>query len=57
MQLDKSLAVSISLCIGRLANAVPEIISPYLSEFIKQVCMSLRNTKNSEEKHEAFVYI
>jgi transportin-1 len=48
------LARNVSLCIGRLANLDPITTSESLDKFIKQFCLSLRMTKNSREKEEAF---
>jgi len=54
-RLNKSLAQNVCICIGRCANVVPDIISNYLDQFLKQFCLSLRNIKDSLEKQEAFM--
>jgi len=54
-RLNKSLAQNVCISIGRCGNVLPEIISNYLDQFLKQFCLSLRNIKDSLEKQEAFM--
>lgn len=54
-RLNKSLAQNVCISIGRFGNVLPEIVSNYLDQFLKQFCLSLRNIKDSQEKQEAFM--
>jgi len=53
-RLNKALAQNVCICIGRLALINPEVVSQYLSSFIKQFCLTLKSVTDSEEKREAF---
>lgn len=53
-RLNKSLAQNLSILLGRLCLAYPKRMSRHLDSFLKQFCLSLRFTNDSNEKQEAF---
>lgn len=53
-RLNKSLAQNLSILLGRLCLAYPKKMSRHLDSFLKQFCLSLRFTNDSNEKQEAF---
>ena len=54
-KLNKSLAMNISITLGRLGLLAPDDVAQYLEKIIKQWCVSLRFLKsNNTEKHQAY---
>jgi transportin-1 len=50
----KTLSENTAITLGRLGYACPNEMAPYLSQFIKICCLSLRNIRDNEEKDSAF---
>ncbi|CAG0890893.1 unnamed protein product [Darwinula stevensoni] len=50
----KTLLENTAITIGRLGYVCPDDVAPYLGQFIRPWCMSLRNIRDNEEKDSAF---
>lgn len=50
----KRLLENTAITIGRLGYSCPNEVAPYLSQFIRIWCISLRNIRDNEEKDSAF---
>lgn len=50
----KTLLENTAITIGRLGLVCPEIVAPYLQQFIRPWCSSLRNIRDNEEKDSSF---
>ena len=44
----------VAITIGRLGFVCPKEVAPYLQQFIRPWCSSLRNIRDNEEKDSAF---
>ena len=50
----KTLLENSAITLGRLGYVCPADVAPYLSQFIRIWCTSLRNVRDNEEKDSAF---
>ena len=50
----KRLLEKTAITIGRLGYSCPNEVAPYLSQFIRIWCISLRNIRDNEDKNSAF---
>ncbi len=50
----KTLLENTAITIGRLGLVCPNEVAPYLSQFVRVSCLSLRNILDNEEKDSAF---
>ena len=50
----KTLLENTAITLGRLGYVCPNEIAPYLGQFIRLCCLSLRNIRDNEEKDSAF---
>jgi transportin-1 len=50
----KTLLENTSITIGRLGYVCPVEVAPYLQEFVRQWCTSLRHIRDNDEKDSAF---
>ncbi|PAA65300.1 hypothetical protein BOX15_Mlig026208g1, partial [Macrostomum lignano] len=50
----KTLQENTAITIGRLGLVCPMEVAPYMSRFLRQWCLSLRNIRDNEEKDSAF---
>ncbi len=50
----KTLLENTAITIGRLGLVCPNEVSPYLNQFVRVWCLSLRNIRDNEEKDSAF---
>ena len=50
----KTLLENTAITIGRLGLVCPNEVAPYLNQFVRVWCLSLRNIRDNEEKDSAF---
>ncbi|XP_065583415.1 transportin-1-like [Artemia franciscana] len=50
----KTLLENTAITIGRLGFVCPQDVAPFLHQFARQWCLSLRNIRDNEEKDGAF---
>ena len=50
----KNLLENTAITIGRLGFVCPNEVAPYLGQFVRLWCISLRNIRDNEEKDSAF---
>eukprot|EP01112_Ceratiomyxa_fruticulosa_P017712 TRINITY_DN5573_c0_g3_i1.p1 TRINITY_DN5573_c0_g3~~TRINITY_DN5573_c0_g3_i1.p1 ORF type:complete len:897 (-),score=174.50 TRINITY_DN5573_c0_g3_i1:289-2979(-) len=54
LSLHRNLLENTAITLGRLGLVAPEIVAPYLEEFVQSWCLSLRNIRDDIEKDSAF---
>ncbi|KAL6045658.1 Transportin-1 [Balamuthia mandrillaris] len=52
--LTRALLENAAITLGRLGLVCPDVVAPYLEEFIKSWCLSLRSVRDDNEKASAF---